>query len=461
MKRTRNPGLVAMYFAIFFILTAGCKPEVQKRVGQKPNIIIFLSDDHGYDDAGVYGNRIVKTPNIDRLAKEGKQFISAFAASPLCSPSRCVIETGLMPFRNGAHKFNTPIREDIKTMPEYFKELGYYTAEIGKFHHGPPKRFPYDFIDGDENVAESLIREYKVDKPLFLVVCSHPPHTPWIKNRIYDPDEIILPHSFIDTPETREDMARYYSDVTLMDSILGNVLNALEERDLDQNTLFIYTSDQGANWPFAKWTLYDAGLRIPFIARWPGEIKSGAETSAMISLSDILPTCIEAGGGEPAEYFDGRSIMGILKGTKDQHREVVFGVHTGNDNGGPGIWNHCPTRMLRTERYKYILNLEPDSTFTTHITGCKPGNVHHLPFWNSWEEKTETDERANQIVNTYLHRPLEELYDLHSDPFEMKNLANDPKYRDVLSTLKNRLSEWRKMQGDTIPVNRYYNYQVN
>jgi arylsulfatase A-like enzyme len=451
---------VTICIAILGLSGSDCKAGIQKKVGQKPDIVIFIADDHGYDDAGAYGNRMIKTPNIDRLAEEGIMFLNAFAASPLCSPSRCVIETGLMPFRNGAHKFNTPIRDGIQTMPEYFKELGYYTAEIGKFHHAPNHRFPYDLIDGDENVAESFIREYEGDKPLFLVVCSHPPHTPWISNRIYDPHRIALPPNFIDTPETREDMARYYSDVTLMDSILGNVLRALEAQDRVEHTLVIYTSDQGANWPFAKWTLYDAGLRVPLIVRWPGEIKPGTETTAMISLSDILPTCMEAAGGESAGDLDGRSFMGILKGTEDRHRQVVFGAHTGNDNGGPGIWNHYPARMIRTERYKYILNLEPDSTFTTHITGCKPGNVHHLPFWNSWEEKAESHERAYQIIHRYMHRPLEELYDLDRDPYEMKNLAIDPEYWDILSSLKHQLAEWRITQGDTIPVNHYYNHQV-
>jgi arylsulfatase A-like enzyme len=177
----------------------------------------------------------------------------------------------------------------------------------------------------------------------------------------------------------------------------------------------------------------------------------------MISLVDLLPTCMDAAGGESIGNLDGRSFLGILKGTAQQHRKVVFGTHTGNDNGGPGIWNHCPARMIRTNRYKYILNLEPDSIFHTHITGCKPGNIHHLPFWNTWEKEAEKDERAYQIVKRYMHRPLEELYDLHADPSEMKNLAHDPAYWDLLGSLKKQLAQWRKAQGDTIPVNHMYN----
>ena len=334
--------------------------------GQRPNIVLFISDDHGYADSGAYGDTVVKTPHMDRLAQEGKRFINAFAASPLCSPSRCVIETGLMPFRNGAHKFGTPIRNDIKTMPEYFKELGYYTAEIGKFHHAPRSRFPYDLIDPDENKAAAFIRGYKQDKPLFLVVCTHPPHTPWVENQIYDPNEIVLP-----------------------------------------------------------------------------------------------PTCMEAAGGDAGEDMDGRSFMGVLKGTTEQHRKVVFGAHTGNDNGGPNAANHSPARMIRTKRFQYILNLEPDTMFKTHITGSPPTSIHYLPFWKTWEEAAETDERAKRIVDKYRQRPLEELYDLDKDPHEMNNLIDNPEYQGVLRSLKRQLADWRKSQGDTVPVNEKYRSHVN
>ena len=123
MKKIAILGLIGI-----LLFPSNCKAFSEKAKEDKPHIIVFISDDHGYEDSGVYGNVVIKTPNIDRLAKSGLTFTHAFAASPLCSPSRSVIETGLMPFRNGAHKFGTPIRENIRTMPEYFKELGYYTA---------------------------------------------------------------------------------------------------------------------------------------------------------------------------------------------------------------------------------------------------------------------------------------------------------------------------------------------
>ena len=415
----------------------------------KPDIVLFISDDHGWADSGAYGDKYVRTPNIDRLARESMRFTHAFAASPLCSPSRCVIETGLMPHRNGGHKFGTPIRNDIRTMPEYFKAMGYYTAHIGKFHHNPRKRFPYDFVHGSEMKAAAFLAGYDKPKPLLLLVCTHPPHTPWIKNTTYDSDKIKLPPNYVDTPETRSDRANYYSDVTRMDSILGSVLDAVDKHRDKANTLFIYTSDQGANWPFEKWCLYDGGLRVPFIVRGPGKTARPSVTGAMVNLVDLLPTFIEAAGGERPKNIDGRSFMGVLEGKATTHRKVVFGTHTGNDNGGPGIANHCPARTVRTATHRYILNLEPERTFTTHITGCRKG-PHHLPFWDSWVRKAKNDAKARKIVQAYQHRPAEELYDLASDPHEMHNLANSPEQSKLLESMRKVLAEWCKQQGDTV-----------
>lgn len=247
-----------------------------------------------------------------------------------------------------------------------------------ELHHNPRKQFPYDHVHSNENTAAAFLKDYDYKKPLLLLVCTHPPHTPWIKNTGYDPEKLTLPPNFVDTPETRVDRVNYYSDVTLMDSILGAVLDAVKQ----DNTLVVYTSDQGANWPFAKWCVYDGGLRVPFIVRWPGKVEPGSVSNSMLSLADLLPTFIEAAGGTPPETIDGRSFLKVLTGASKTHRDAVFGTHTGNDNGGPGIANHCPARTIRTPGFRYILNLEPDRRFDTHITGCKPGSPHHLPFWN-------------------------------------------------------------------------------
>lgn len=443
---------IIIFLAVVCAILATSRQDVlaAEEMG-RPNIILFVADDHGPADSGAYGDSVVRTPNIDRLAKESLRFTRAFAVSPLCSPSRSVIATGLDPFRNGAHKFGTPIASGIRTMPEYFKSLGYYTAHFGKFHHMPRQRFPYDHIASNENNAAEYLARYDKPQPLLLVVCTHPPHTPWIKNKTYDPEKIKLPANYIDTPETRLDRANYYSDVTLMDSILGSVLDAANKNGFVDNTLLLYTSDQGANWPFEKWCLYDGGLRVPLIIRWPGVVRAGTTTDAMVTLADLLPTMIDAAGSKAPADLDGRSFTAVLRGETDTHREVVFGSHTGNDNGGPGIWNHCPARTVRTATHRYILNLNPSEKFTTHITGCKSG-PHYLPFWDSWVRQAKTDPAAAAIVNRYHYRPTEELYDLRTDPLETKNLAADPAQAEILESLRKKLREYRGQQGDSVLI---------
>jgi len=416
----------------------------------RPHIVLFLSDDHGWADSGAYGDSYVRTPAIDRLARQGMRLDRAFAASPLCSPSRCVIATGLMPHRNGGHKFGTPIKPGLRTMPDYLKKLGYHTVHVGKFHHAPRAQFPYDKIVADERAAPEVLAAYDGEKPLLLVVCSHYPHTPWVKNETYDPAKMSLPPNFVDTPETRALRADYYTEVTIMDRLLGSVLGVLKRRGWEDRTLVLYTSDQGANWPFAKWCLYDAGVRVPMVARWPGKIRVATTSDAMVSLVDLLPTFLEAAGGSTPKDLDGRSFLGVLTGQTDMHRPVIFATHTGNDNGGPGIANHCPTRTIRTATHKYILNLAPEETFNTHITGCRPGSPHYLAFWDSWVARARTDPHAAAVVDAYLHRPREELYDLTDDPLERRNLAADPAHAPLLQTLRAQLTAWRKSQGEAV-----------
>jgi len=432
--------------------------EAVNRSQDKPNIILFISDDHGWQDSGCYGDGDVHTPNIDRLAKEGMRFMHGFAASPLCSPSRSVIATGMMPHRSGAHKFGAPIKRDLRTMSQYMKELGYHTAHVGKLHVSPLQKFPYDDVidryaiprgNKYESKAPAFIREYDRKEPLFLVVCTHPPHTPWKKNTTYDPATLDLPPNFVDTPETRSDRANYYTDVTLMDKIVGEVLDAVKEKGMADNTLFVYTTDQGAQWPFAKWCVYDGGLRVPLIARWPGKVEAGSVSDAMLCLVDLLPTFMEACGGNPPAELDGRSFLAVLAGDKKTHREVVFGSHTGND-GAAGIANYCPARTIRTRTHRYILNLQPGTQFDTHITGCVDGTS----YWKTWVERAKTDSKAREIVLRYQHRPAEELYDLDADPWEMRNLVGKPEHAELLKDLRERLAVWCRQQGDDLAVER-------
>lgn len=336
----------------------------------RPNIVIFVGDDLDADDIGPYGNRVVKTPNLDRLAKESLLFTCTFAGSPTCSPSRSTLFTGLLPFRHGAHGNHSGVREDVRSLAHYLQPLGYRVVIAGKLHVGPESVFPFGRISGtnvpepgfekkpglnfDLNMdpVDTWLSEEGNEQPFLLIVTDHSPHVIWPERSTYNPAEVEIPSKHIDTEDTRGSRARYYEDITKMDSNVGKLLHSLEEHELSENTVFVFTADQGPQWPFAKWSLYDDGVQVPMLVRWPGQVKANSRTDVLVSLADVLPTFVEIAGGEAPEQIDGQSFMKVLTGERNDHRKEVFASHTGD-----GMMNRSPARMLRSGRYKYILNL--------------------------------------------------------------------------------------------------------
>ena len=465
-----NPTTAARSTLFLCALLPATFAPLHAAESSRPNIVWMISDDHGASDSGCYGNRDVRTPTLDRIAAEGMRFNFAFAADTLCSPSRAVIHTGLMPFRNGGHVFGGNVTKGTKTISHYLQPLGYETALLGKTSLHPEAAFPYDVKrpewkpGTDESIAlPKLVDEYlstrAKSKPLFLEVNTGNPHMPWMKNQGYDPDRLTVPDHYLDTPETRDALAQYYTSVSTMDSTVAAVLAVLTKHGLNSdNTLFVYTSDHGSNFPLAKWCLYDAGIRVPLLVRWPGKVRPGSTTDAMVSLADLLPTIIDAAGGSAPVSLDGRSFLKVLQGTTEEHLDSVFGSHTGADGHYPA-WkaNWSPHRSLRTRTHKYILNLNPNYPFVTHLIACDPDDPERQPdathpFWKSWERMAQTDERARRIVTRYTRRPIEELYDLRTDPHEQHNISGNPNNAELLDKLRRQLSEWRAQQNDHVNV---------
>ncbi len=412
----------------------------------KPTIVVFLSDDHGMLDSTPYGSTDVRTPNMQRLADTGMTFTHAFIASPSCAPSRAAMLTGLMPARNGAENNHTFKHDGVASLPDVMRKLGYQTAAFGKVAHGGKDvaRHGFDVFDAENDAAVvgKFLKERDASKPLCLFVGSHNPHVPWSDVAGYDPAKVTLPVNFVDTRETRESRARYYTSVTKADTELGAVLELAKKHFDPANTLFIYTSDHGAQWPFGKWNLYDTGIRVPFLAAWPGVIKPGTRTGAQVQWIDLWPTLIEVVGGTVPADIDGRSFLPVLRGEKSTHRDVIFTTHSGD-----GSMNVYPIRALRDGDWKFILNLHPEFAHTTHID--KSPNVRSgLPYWTSWYEKAKTNAAAAAIVKSYHQRPAVELYDLRSDPAELHNLATDPAQAERVSSMRVRLEAWMREQGD-------------
>lgn len=429
----------------------------------RPNIILYLSDDHGWNLAGCYGQPAIQTPNLDALAKEGMRFTHAFAASPTCSPSRAVLYTGLHSARNGLMGNHTGCRPGIKSIAHYLKDRGYRVVLANKTHVQPVEVFDFEYVKAtlppvpgrlrryrqeglDTKVIDSLLADHaknRSNQPLCLICADNGPHVVWEKNRIYKPENLPLPPITVDTPITRAAMANYFQDITSTDQRLGEVMASARKHGFESNTMFIYTSDQGPEWPHSKWTVYDSGLRVPFVVRWPGRVRPNTVADAMISFTDMTPTLVDAAGGSPIAGLDGSSFMEVLRGGRKEFRREIFASHTGD-----GEMNKFPQRCVRDLRYKYILNLHPDRKWTTHFTLVDGIPESHKDVYDSWLERARTDKSCARLIETLERHPAEELYDTEKDPWELNNLAARPEMGSTLGRLRGRMKAMREQLQD-------------
>lgn len=421
------------------------------------NIAIVIGDDATFSDLPLHGGTNVETPHLAKLASEGLTFNHAYLAMSMCQPCRAELFTGQYPFRNGCAWNHSASRPETKSAPHYFGELGYRAGLTGKTHFVPQTSFPFEIIPGFEpgcvkDTAESDcagIREFVSrddDEPFFLVVALVSPHAPWT---VGDPshfkrEKLELPPNFIDTPETRESYARYLAEIEYMDAQLGDVMETLASTGHAKDTIFIFTSEQGAQFPGCKWTNWDQGLHTAFVVRWPGVVAPGARTDAMIQYADVVPTLLAAAGGTPPaapeNAFDGTSFLPVLRGEAAEHRAFVYGMHNNVPEGPP-----YPIRSVATREHRYIRNLTPEALYIEkHLAGV----VHHNPYYGSWWFKTWNDEHALRIIRRYTLRPAEELYLRKRDPFELDNIAGKEAHAAVKEKLAAELDRWMQSQGD-------------
>jgi arylsulfatase A-like enzyme len=425
--------------------------------GKALNIVCFFSDDMGRLDTPVYGSKDVRTPTMEKLAAGGMTFDNAFVASPACAPSRAALLTGLMPARNGAEANHTYPRKGVKFLTGVLKDMGYEIACFGKVAHGANKPvYKFDYYRPKRMGISEEVAAYfdkrntrdrgALEKPCVLLMGDRRPHVPWIKKPDYDPAKVTLPPYFVDTPETRRHQARYYTDITNMDADMGRCLE-IARKQFGENFIFVFTSDHGGQWPFGKWNLYDAGVRVPMLIAWPGKVKGGSRTRAMVSWIDLFATLIEAAGGKAPAGIDGRAFTDVLRGKTSKHREAIFTTHSGD-----GVMNVYPIRSVRTAKYKYILNLRPDCQHSNHSDILRKDGAG--AYWDSWDAAAKDDPAAAAIVKRYFVRPAEELYDLEVDPLEQKNLAGDKTHEKERRELRGLLEKWMTEQGDTKKVFR-------
>ena len=440
MIRSKVHTLSTVAFAIFLAASLG-----QAEAAKQPNILIVIADDLNKDSVGVYGNKDVKTPNIDRLASQGMRFNLAYTSTAMCAPTRQQMYTGLYPVRSGAYPNHSKVKPGTKSLVHYLKALGYRVGLSGKRHFGPPSSFPFEQVS--RKVDAKAIREFVArdeKQPFCLLVTSNSPHVPWSAGDAsqYDPGKLTIPPYWVDTPEMRESLTRYYAEITDLDREVGECMKILRETKQEDNTAMIFTTEQGAQYPGCKWTCYENGLNVGFIVRWPGQVKPGSVSDAMIHYVDVAPTLVEMAGGEAIKGLDGRTFLGVLRGKTKRHNSVTYGVHTQMNAIGSPPTGYA-VRSIRAGKWKYIMNLNHKVTFKNALTQNDKEN-----YWASWVRTAKTDPKAARLLKRYLNRPAEQLYDLSKDPHEVNNLAGREKQAKVKARLKQQLQDWMTSQGD-------------
>jgi N-sulfoglucosamine sulfohydrolase len=418
----------------------------------KPNFMLIIADDVSFNDVGCYGNRIVKTPNIDRLAREGAAFTNAFLTASSCSPSRCSIITGRYPHCTGAAELHTPLPPDQIPFPLLLREKNYYTAQAGKWHMGPSAhrafdRYTdnngYDNGDGGENNWVKFLKERPKDKPFFFWLASFDAHRPWGADTFkitHDPSKILIPPYLADTPETRRDMASYYNEIGRFDYYIGKVREELEKQGVLDNTLIIVIGDNGRPFPRCKTRVYDSGMQTPFVVFWPKGMKQkGTHPGGLVSSVDIAPTILELAGIDIPSYFQGESFAPILKDSSAEIRTAVFSEHNWHDY-------EAFERMIRTKDFLYLINERPN------LTNCGPADSKTSPSQAALNELRDLGRLTPAQTDVFVvPRPSEELYDVRNDPEQLLNLASVPRYQKKLEEMWGMLKKWQSETRDYVP----------
>ena len=440
-----------------------------------PNILLMIGDDLSVHDIGCYGSPNAKTPRLDLLASQGMRFERCYAPVAMCVPLRNTLYTGLFPVRTGSYRNHTHCYPGTVSMVPYLNQLGYRVGVAGKLHFGPRASFPFERVPGLTENCTSATDDYTFDyvkdfmtrdpgEPFFLVAAFIQPHKPWtVGDRLpFDPDKLELPPHWADTPETRRAYIDYLAEVSFLDNQVGELLDIIDESGLKENTVVIFLSEQGAQFPGAKWTLWEQGIRNGAMIRWHGVVEPGSVSNALIQYVDFVPTFLDiARRGQappPKEPYDldnldldGTSFLALLEGNTDVHGKYVYGIHN-NIPEGP----RYSIRSVKTDRFSYIRNYHHEEQYVIRFVQLQ----ENQPYYPSWRRAAENgDPRAIRAIQRNEFRPAEELYDLTKDPWEMNNLADSPEHQEILNELREALAVWMKQQGDPgpsldVPANR-------
>lgn len=414
--------------------------------GDRPNFVLIIADDVSAADIGCYGHLHIRTPNIDRLAKEGLRFDKALLTCSSCSPSRASIITSRYPHQTGASELHQPLPGEQVTLAEVLKKEGYHVACAGKWHLGEATKAEFDVVvggqpSGCEKWVETLDNRPK-DKPFFLWLAALDAHRDYQPGAIETPhtaEDAVVPPFLPDTPEVRKDLAMYYDEISRLDGYIGRVMDELDRQGAAENTVIMFIADNGRPFPRCKTTVYDSGIHTPCVVRWPAKIKPNASSRALISSIDIAPTFLQLAGISAPKEFVGESFAAVLADPALPHREAAFAEHNWHDYT-------ARKRAVRTNRFLYIRNALPQYACTP------PADAVRSPTYSVMQELFAAGKLSPpQSVCFTAPSPEEELYDLDADPHSLRNLAADASHKSVLDKMRKKLDAWQVSTKDATP----------
>ena len=426
-------------FALVTLLIAS-----QGALPAKPPNILWLSIEDTGQQVEPY-DPYARTPNIARLAREGATFLRAYSHSPVCAPTRSGIITGMYPTAIGTHHMRSRMvpPPGVRAFPEYLRALGYYTTNNSKTDYNFP--VPVTAWDDSSRTAHWRNRP-DPDQPFFAVFNFGSSHEGSVRRQfaarggdraaaIHDSARLPLPPYYPDTPKVREAWASYYDVVTITDRTIGEMLLELEEAGLADETLVVFWGDHGAGLARGKRWIYDSGLKVPLIMRWPGQIEPGTIRTDLVQFLDLAPTMVSVAGGDPPGHMHGRVIVGDDQGTEPEH------LYHGRDRMDE---RYDMIRGVRDDRFLYVRNFESHRPWVQFMRTPSQGPVYQE--LGRLKRAGTLDALAAPFMEDT--KPVEELYDVVADPHQVFNLAGDERFRGTLAALREELRSWMVSMDD-------------
>ncbi len=418
----------------------------------KPNILWIVCEDIS-PFLSCYGNTIIKTPNIDKLAKEGIRYTHVYTTAGVCAPSRSSIITGMYQTSIGTQHMRTlngaagakysPVPDYAAVIPDYVKCFPEYLCMNGYYCTNNEKQ-DYQFVPPvtvwDENGPAASWRNRPSGNPFFSIFNLFITHESQLFMRnneslLVDTEKVDVPPFYPDTKIVRHDISRLFSNIERMDAQVGEIIKMLKDDGLYNNTIIFFYSDHGGALPWMKREVLERGIHIPLIIRFPDAKDAGTVNDDLISSVDFAPTILSLAGIKIPAYIHGQAFLGSQK-SKTQ-RKYIFAARDRMDT------EYDRVRAVHDKRYEYLYNYEPEKPYYQNIEFRL--SVPMMKEFLQFRDEGKLDSIQMLLFKT---KPVEELYDIENDPNELHNLASDLKYKDKLTELRNAFNEWTKKVGD-------------